>query len=265
MIDKETEKIASSTKYITPLKYISGIIREYDIRQANINMLLKSDIIDKSIYTYLQNIDKQSREVYVGKMIREDKELYKAINDGISAHKILLFDKNNINIYELIRIASDAVYINRSNPLQYTIFDNIQFVEKGIYNSFLNLNGLLFFIRYIGNNIDVDIKGLGENASIIHQNYMISLIANIICTMEKDSIKRAIQELNEFLKDYINYNVPYEYYIEFNSASLYRIKYCDYGFYNAPNNIHDLDINYNLTILRELLSILYDLFRSHNK
>ena len=39
--------------YLTPDKYVSGHIVEYDMEKANINMLLKANVIDQNYYNFL--------------------------------------------------------------------------------------------------------------------------------------------------------------------------------------------------------------------
>jgi hypothetical protein len=86
---------------------------------------------------------------------------------------------------------------------------------------------------------------------------MLSIIVSIINTMEKSSVKDALALLNDIYKDYVNLRLDKGFYREFNSSSLYKYKDLDYGAYYI-DNINDIDISYNLSILRELWSILIE-------
>lgn len=268
MLNEFQRKLATSNTYLIDRKYVSGRIIEYDIRRANSTILFKYNKIDQDLYNYLNNVDKNIREVTIGKMIREDKEIDKIIKKGIIEAKKQLFEANNIQPHEVIRIANDAVYVNRSMNLQYTDFDIVHFAQKSISNSFLNLNKYLFFINYDNNQIGVDIKGIGEN-QILHQDYLISIIVNIICTLEFNSIKEAIKQLNLFIDDYVNLRLDVGFYREFNPESKFRlkpfIKYTRFSFLSDfvdQNEISSIDISYNLYILRELMSILFQIYQS---
>lgn len=260
MLSRELSSLAKQTNYLCPERYKSGYIIEYDISQANINILKKYNQLSDKDYNYLKSIPKINREIIIGNMIKGNKDLFKIIQKGIKESKVNLFDSNNIKGYEVVRIASDAVYINRTSPLQYTTFDNIEFKIKSISNSYLKLKDILFFINYENNNINVDIKGLGEDYSK-HES-LISFICNIICELEFDGIKPAMNSLEQFIDDYINKRLDVLYYREFNSRGLYNVS--NSGFYLDMIDVlsPEIDINYNLYLLRELSSILYEIYIS---
>jgi hypothetical protein len=193
-------------------------------------------------------------------MIKSDKEIYKIINKGIKEFKLQLFDANSINEYEVIRIANDAVYVNRINGLKITKFDNIEFVVKSISNCFLKLHQLLFFINF-NNNINVDIKGLGKNYEI-HEP-LISIIVNIINELYYVGVKQAMGSLNNFIDDYINRRLDVNYYRELVPDGKFKVIGGEFFISNLPYLQNEIDIGYNLFILRELASILYEIYTNN--
>ena len=259
MLSRELSSLAKKITYLCPDRYLSGQIIEYDIKQANITMLYKYGVIDKKYYNYLRNVPKIQREIIIGKKIEADKNIYNTIQKGIKDAKCQLFDINNIKEYEVVRIANDAVYVNRVNGLQYTIFDDIEFVPKSTYTCYLKLNDILFFISF-GENINVDIKGLGENYDI-HQP-LISIIVNIINELYYIDIITAMRSLSNFIDDYQNRRLGVEYYREMNSIGLYRVIGNEFFISNLNSISKEIDINYNLYLLRELSSILYEIYTS---
>lgn len=260
MLTREQASLARQNNYVIDQRFISGNIIEYDIKQANINILYKYGIIDGKKYNYLKNLPKDNREVIVGNMIRSDKEIYKTINTGIKEAKLKLFDTNSINEYEVIRIANDAVYVNRVGNLKVTKFDNIEFVPKSVSNCFLKLNQLLFFIEF-KNNINVDIKGLGKDYEI-HEPF-ISIIVNIVNELYCVGVKQAMVSLNNFIDDYINRKLDVKYYRELTPDGNFRIMGGEFFITNPPYLYKEIDIGYNLFILRELSSILYEIYTSN--
>lgn len=259
MLSRELSSLAKQINYICPSRFVSGQIIEYDIKQANINILYKYEIIDEKYYNYLKSCPKIQREIIVGNLIKEDKDKYKIIQNGIKKYKCQLFDTNNIKEYEVVRIANDAVYVNRINGLKYTIFDGIEFVPKSNSTCYLNLCGILFFINF-GNEINVDIKGLGEDYSI-HQP-LISIIVNIINELQYAGIKQAMKTLSNFIEDYENKKLDVVYYRELNPQGLYRIIGGEFFLSTLNNLVPEIDIGYNLYILRELASVLYEIYTS---
>ena len=259
MLTREQSSLARKINYLTDNRFVSGYIVEYDIKQANINMLYKYNIIDNDKYNYLSSIPKMNREIIIGNMIKDDKDVYKAIQDGIKESKLKLFETNNIQEYEVIRIANDAVYVNRIGGLKCTNFGNIEFVSKTISTCFLKLINILFFINF-GEEITVDIKGLGTDYSI-HEP-LISIIVNIIMQLQYDGVKRALKTANDFIDDYIQRKLDVEYYRELNPFASYKVIGSEFAIYSLDKLTNDIDISYNLFILRELISILYEIYMS---
>jgi hypothetical protein len=260
MMTREQLSLAKQINYLTDNRFVTGNIIEYDIKQANINMLYKYNVIDESKYIYLSNLPKINREIIVGNMIRSNKDVFNTIKKGIKEAKISLFDSNNINEIEVVRIADDAVYVNRVNGLKITKFDNIEFVPKSIYTTYLKLNSLLFFINF-GTQINVDIKGLGDDYSI-HEP-IITVIVNIINQLQYDGVKSAMKTLNNFIEDYLTRKLDVSYYRELSPEGLYRVIGGEFFISNLPELAEEIDIGYNLYILRELSSILYEIYISN--
>jgi hypothetical protein len=259
-MDMNLEKIARSREYFTPYqRYISGRIVEYDIKSANITMLKKYNIIDNGYYTYLSNLPKYNREVEIGLKIRESKEYYEAIQKGIIDSKLLLFQYNDIQEPEVIRIANDAVYINRSIDLKYTQFGDVLFRQKSISDVVLKIDTLIFFYFNRNNEMNIDVKGLGNN-QIFHQKYMLSFIASVINLVEISSLNDAINFITDFYKEYISKALDIGFYRELNPMSMYKISGSNYCISNATN-INDIDISFNASLIRELYSILLSKFR----
>lgn len=253
----ELKRLANLSSYITPSRYISGRIVEYDIKSANITMLKKYNVISQDYFNFLSNLPKYDREVEVGLLIKSDIKYYNIIRDGIIEAKTNLFISNNVDPLSIVRIANDAVYINSSNDLPYTQFDNVIFKQKSVSNSMLKLDNLIIFFSYIGESLDITIKGIKPETQKLHEDYMITFIANIMYLIERVSPIDALNSINEFYIDYINLKLPIEYYRELNSNSYYRYKYGNFHL-SEVSDINDIDINYNLYILRELWSIILE-------
>lgn len=252
--------VITNVSYFTPSRYISGRIVEYDIRSANISMLRRFNKISEDYYLYLLNLPKMDREIEIGLMIRNNKSLYDTIKDGIAFYKKKLIEENNIDDSKIVRIANDAVYVNTPMDLKITKFDNIiEFKQKKIYNVAMKLNSVIIFSSLrLNGDIDMDIIGLGKNY-IYHQNYMASIIGNIIYMIERCNLSEAFNYINEFTNKYLNLELDKEYYREFNPQSLFAIKGSPYKISNCTD-IKSIDIEYNLLILRELYSILVQIY-----
>lgn len=251
--------------YLIDQDYVSGRIIEYDIQAANASILYAYDKISEEDFLYLLSLPKEVREVNIGKRIRENKEIYNIIHDGIISARKEFYLKNQVSPHEVIRIANDAIYINRFVDLNYLCFkranSGIEFKKKNVYHSYLKLGKYLFFINYNPENpenINVDVKGISEKSVALHANYLLSEICNTVYIMERVSPVSAIEYISKLIADYINLQLPLEYYREFNSFSGYRSKSARCVTYTFGDNMKDLDINCNLILLRDLNRIVFD-------
>lgn len=242
----------------------STYIFEYDIRAANINCLKSAGVLEENLYNFLINSPKIEREIYIGKMIRDNKEYQNIIDEIICNSKMELINNFIINTDSIIRIANDAVYF--TNPLlelpnAYTLDSNpyITFLQKNIFNHYLKFDNILVFINTLGDEFNVDVKGISESELPLHEP-MLQIICKCIAAKESGRNDTAIRVFNNYYQDYITLQLPIEYYREFNSNSGFRIHSSGQEFvtpfisqYMSPK---DLDVNYNLKILRILYSYL---------
>lgn len=267
------DDIITKQNYLTSTRYISGRIVEYDLKSANISVLKNRDIITNEDYEKLKNLPKDIREKEIGLREKADPSIYTEIQLGIREAKLLLSEQNNLDEEQIVRIANDALYINSPLDLKFTKFgEYIEFKHKSEYDIYCNLNGIIIFCKFSDDNIHIDVKGLGDNSNL-HQDYMVYTIMYTIALLERSSVVDAIQYLNEICEQYIHRQLPIGYYREFNSQSLYRIIYNIVGgtfekpyITNVAMNclsdvdISVVDINYNYTVLRELWSILFEIY-----
>lgn len=255
--------------YIIDECYISGRIVEYDVQAANINILLNKGIIDESYYHFLQSIPKIDREIAIGNLDKtlqktEDIKISKIISAELLEYRKKLFEYNNLEDSDIIRIAKDAVYVMKSYDLKYTQFDNIIFRKKMVASSMLNLFKILIFCWYNDmDQIEIDVVGINKNLEL-HQNGILVIIANTMYLMEKISITEAIKYLQKMYDDYVNLRLPIDYYRRFDPTSCFDIKGAKLSIMFKPDNIEQIDISYNLNYLRELYRIVLSVYTSHN-
>jgi hypothetical protein len=268
------EYLYEKENYLTPDKYVSGNIVEYDMEKANINMLLRAGVIDQNYYNFLSYLPKREREIEVGKLhfIYTPEKGYPSnyistvISEELKKYRKLLFESNNLKDEEIVRIAKDAIFVLRSYNLSQICFDGVVFRPKLVASAMLNLNKILIFSKY--NNLDqieIEVKGLGNN-DIYHQNGILVIIANTMYIMERVSLKDALLYVQETYKQYINKELPIEYYREFNSFSCFKLIDSDLSPMFLDEKYKDIvDISYNINFLRELYSIVFNLYMIHNR
>ena len=253
------------TNFVSPLRYISGRIVEYDMKQANVSILYQKGAISYEFYNFLCNSPKMYREREIGMMERRDQTIYDIISNGIKEYKLKFVELNKINLNQIVRIANDAIYVNTPIDFQNTIVDNyIEFRPKSISNVMVQLQkDLLIFIEFGIDKINIDVKGIGDKY-LLHSNYFLNIIGTTIFLSERSGVDDALRYLSDIIAQYINKKLDINYYKEFNSESMYRINVMNHVYLSidADNSCKSaLDINYNLGLLRELWSIILERYR----
>lgn len=270
MLTQEQIAIASKDEYFCNSRFISGRIMEYDIRAANISMLREADIIPEDYYQYMLSVDKMYREQFIGWQIKKEKEesgnksalegsiTYRTIYEGIKTIRLRLFEANNIQPNEVVRISHDAVFVNRSTNLEVTKFGKyIEFRQKMVAETAVKLSStLILFYWNDFNGLNLEVKGISDEAKIAeHQNYILSFIGSVLLTYERAGTVDAIHLIEDFYNDYIERKLPKQYYRELNPASMYKILHSGYYLVDI-DDVNLLDISYNGNLIRELWKIL---------
>lgn len=258
--------------YTSDISYLNNVfIYEYDISKANINVLYSKGAIDKDTYNYLYTAHRDIRQVYIGKLQGENKEIVDILKAGIIEAKKNLFEANNIQDYEVLSIKNDAVFIiNRM--LRTTQFGLIDFKCKNRYTSFYKLNNLEAYYYYdsFTKSEELEIKGISDDKLILHENYMFQLLKDIFYTAQTVNIEMAMRMLKDFYLEYITLKLPIEYYRPFNSDSIFHYKFktisgAGYSTDMEPVCVEALDITYNVSILMEIQKILASMYFTKHK
>lgn len=258
--------------YKTPVKYyINTYIREYDLSKANINALLYQGRISKSQYNDFYNMEKKQREITIGKMISKDRTIYQDIQSGIKEAKRKLFLTNDIEDLDIVSIKNDAIFIV-GKYLQQTEFPPFTFVIKNEYNIFLQLQELeIYYSDSIDNggyNINIDVKGIGDDNLLLHQYGMLDLICEVCRRLQRESIDETMSYVSMMYNKFINRELGKEYYRNFDSFSMYIIP-TFMQFVQIPDISEDMkytvDINRNLSIIRNLVGIVSDIYRQKKR
>lgn len=260
-------ELYNNQNYSKGLDYYSGYIVEYDMSKANINALLSRGIINKELYDKLYNANKQYREVYIGNMIKNNENIYKEIQAGIIEAKKLFVEANNIIDEEIFSIRNDAIYILSDRQMKQK-FDNYYFVKKNIYTFFFRFyNNKEWYYRFdqLSNNDIIDIKGINNESLLYHQGFFLKFLADVSYSIQRSSIEDTLELVNDFYEDYINRRLDIRYYREFNNMSEYRITFARFNrSYIIPElgsaDLKNIDINFNLRILRDLIKVVDQIY-----
>lgn len=259
-------QICDRYSYITDQKCIvNANIYEYDIRACNVSVLRAYKKISEQEYRNFLVMDKMIREKTIGEKERMENKIYghsptqKLIANGTKEAKEKLFELNGIRDEDVVRIASDAVFVNIPYPLQFTTvpigYDgSVTFKQNGPWHAMVKCNSVIVFFKNLDDgNFDVVVKGINDRFIPIHTCFL-SFLAELTTNMERMPRNDVLRLFKDFYENYVSMSLPIGYYREFNSNSSYRIKNSSVGSIFDLNESHKpiIDINYNLFILRDL-------------
>lgn len=185
---------------INPIKnhIISSIINEYDISSAHPTALYF--IKGKSLYDELMSMEKLQRNIRIGNMLKNNKELSDKIAELILKWTNLFIRANNIKASQFLESTRDSVMLWNKIP-RYTTFEDgiVKFVNKeGEYTSYHRLHNryTILFDNGIGNK-RIRIKGIKDE--IVQSSVFVKKhLFNVLSALESSVIHgrgKAVQKL----------------------------------------------------------------------
>lgn len=260
--------------YKTPVKYfINTYIREYDLSKANVTALLYQNRLSLSEYNEYLTMSKELREKKIGLLIRSDRSIYKDIQAGIIEAKKRLLTLNSVEDFNIVSIKNDAVFIV-GNELMHTCFPPFEFKIKNVYNIFLQLQDLeIYYGDFLdpssGNiNTTIDIKGISDERLARHQGGMLDIICDTCYRLQRENIQSTMTWICEMYRQFLTRSLSKQYYRNLDAFSGYTFKTSVHVV--SLQEIDDtmipvVDINRNLSILRDLVGIVSDIYRQQCK
>ena len=254
------ENSLGSTRYKRPVSYVKKDIYEYDIAKANISVLHSMGVINDHEYERLKSLDRQDRQVTVGRMQEYDKVLRIALQEAFTQCRRQFVRNNNFTLEDILIINTDAIYTLRQadNPV---INDDIGFVLKNQYQLYIHCLNLDILYSH-GSEDAIDIKGINDTKLGLHQKYIFKICQCLGKVMDGD-IDGAIEFWIQFSEQYNQRALPIEYYRELNSGSMYR--YTNGCGSDTAIAGECLNIGFNVQWNQKFFSILSQMYFNHTK
>lgn len=267
-------ELYEATTYKSNIPFLFNVsIREYDISKANINILLWKNKIDKETYDYLYSSPRDVRQYIVGNM-QKNESINQALMDGFQECRKMFLDSNGLNEMDILSIRKDAIFVINKIP-SITQFDNIVFIPKNMYTSYISLNKKNIELYYsppsIGNNNHIDVKGISEMNLKKHEEYFLDFLYFLFEIVETESTRTVIRDFKNFFDQYVNKELDIGYYRTFDYLSSFIIQnnknlrkdllYMIDSRYIAKQHMDDINISYNMNLLREIFMYISSLTR----
>jgi hypothetical protein len=246
-------------------KVINSNIQEYDIKSAHTKAIEILYGVDSHIAKKLNTLDKTSRNIEIGKMMINNKDLVRDIQSLLFLFKKEFILKNNIKASNIIETTKDSLVLINKVPMFLTINVkgiDIEFVNKdGLFSSYYRLKGnkSIFF-----DNITKKIRIKGINKDIVENSTFVKKCLIPLMMILESSVSmgpyRAMKSLKSFRYSYINSEDKNIYKsLENNNKFLYlndkEIIESDYMIPDNENNLIKIN-NYVIFVMPLIRSIL---------
>ena len=221
-------------------------IIEYDMKSANLNLCRYYKLLPEEELSKIECMNKEERVVYVGKLERNDRDFSKKLSEAFKSMRMEFFIANGIVDSDILSIKRDAIFVI-GKKCRNNKFKNVTFVEKNVYSSYHNLNGIEFY--YNSKNDVLDVKGI-TNESLYQYQKFINILKRIFGLLELNKREEFTKFIKRFTEDYKNKRLSYEYYKEFKPNGEYALIQNDtlyqYTLSSVDRSVDDkLSINYN--------------------
>ena len=262
--------ISQKDSYIIPnIDYMINVyIREYDISQANINILLSKELIDHNLYKKLSIMKKIDRQIFIGKLMNSNKGVHKALTKGFAEYRKKFFEANDLSDNNILSIKKDAIYVINTIP-KNIVFDHVEFLNKATYTSFYKLGNLEAYYRSSLDGEVLDIKGISDNKLILHKDYFIEFLCTIFYEIQSGILKHALAMVQGFYDKYVQLELDTSYYRSFDSYSAFNVKQSGFSIirmdYIKHEDLKYIDISINRTIIEIIYSYISNMIFAQKK
>ena len=242
------------TNKVSP--FIHGeTIEEWDIKMANISLLVWKKLIKPDKAAKLAKLDKHDREVYVGKLMQKDPKIRDGLEQAFTEIVELFLKANKLDREtDVVSIKKDAIFV-RNRTIKHPEFDNVKFRVKGNYKGFLCIPGYEFY--YVPGKYP-DVKGISDSALHKHKDGVLEFINSVF--EEAHDQKELELFMKEYSEAYKEKKLPFDAYREFTSQSTFRVVMFgnEIDMDDIDEDLLDnLDISYNYTkIYLEVLKLV---------
>ena len=181
---------------------IKNSICEFDIKNAGVTILYQKGILTKKEYLYYINLDKNTRVIKTGNLLKDNPSYYKIQIDGFKEYMDKFILANKIKKYSVYEIAKDALWIIGRQP-RILKFDNVLFVKKREFTSFFKYRKIIFYVNSSTNIIDIR----GSNPK---EDKFLNIIKDILIKYEFgiDLYDKLHSIRNNLLDDSLYYGEP---------------------------------------------------------
>ncbi len=195
-------------------------IREYDIKDAGFSLIKTFRLLDEKMIKRISKItNKFEKNVFIGKLIRKDPSLGRAMMDSFVLVRTEFFQDNDLNESSVIAIKKDAIITTKYCPVLKFYNDSILFVERNVFTSFYTFDRMEFYYDGMKNYLDIR----GASRLVDRNNEFLVRLKEIFKSAEMTKNKKtSIALLASLREDYLRGKLEKESYRELKSG-MFRV------------------------------------------
>ena len=256
--------------YKADISYLINVyLREYDIEKANISALYELGVLNEEQYKAYYSMPKHDREVEIGCYLKYRPNLLPLLQSKILEFRNMFISSNNIDENQILYLDNDSITI--IDPKSKTQDDrishfgtHINFKLKNVYTSYYKLGSV--DLLYNSNNESFRVKYAGQKLIDRHKDTFLDFLLALCYEAETSNLSNVLLMLKGFYTQYIQYQLPVNFYREFNQNSKFKLKsglaFTYYSDIMTDIQTDQIDISYNANLLRNLVKIFsYEYFK----
>lgn len=176
-------------------------IIEYDMKSGGLSVIKEFGLLDDKYIDKLENMDKQHRDIVMGKMQILIPGMAKKLVEGFTKARQMFAAANNIDERKILSIKKDALFMVDSDIKTVQVTPNILFRPKNQYSSYANLNGKELYYSELKPNLDL--KGFSEDVKNLQQNYLFKDFRRLMKQREILAADTMFDVLQNYRKSYL--------------------------------------------------------------
>lgn len=157
-------------------------------------------------------LPKFERNVVIGKMLKKDKNMVTALEDGFIEARYNFLSNNNIDASDVLSIKRDAIFLIGKYTVDESISEYVKIRPKGSYTCYINL---LNREHYFNTDDDTfEVKGYSNESFDVLNQSLFKVVRDVLkfdIMKDKDNI---FFELVQFKDDLLTGNLPKEYFYD---------------------------------------------------
>lgn len=222
------------------LQIVNEEIIEYDMQSAGLSIIKSNHLVSDRMIALLESLPKEERNIKIGNLQKQDKDLVRSLNDGFAEYRRLFLESNDVSEECVLSIKKDAIFTTKR--CKYLEFDSVKFSDKNVYTSYYYFPGSSRIELYY-NKAKLDVKGINNDNVKLHSKYMGAFFNRYAYMNEISTKSNLIKFINEFSYLYKTRQLDKGYYREFNANSFFRLFERVTGCDVAVGSVEDIDVN----------------------